>query len=327
MTTTMTINQSGQNNLSMLLSGQFPVLKDEEGYIFIDRNPTLFEIVLEYLRNGAIEDEKLKNYYEKLKLEFAFYKIQCQYFGDSPGRPLEEKSVVTFNVGGKIFSTLFSTISQHEKSLLMTIVTSNSSVKDDNGYFFIDRNPTIFSIVLDYIRTHEIQREKLKKYLLPLRREFSYFGLSCFYYKKKFDRDGDKIIVPPFLKLYNTDEFMPYIEEFEKACPDVLKKVTQNNSSSFRILKLGVKPEQEIPDRKFMIFVEEFWIMKGIHAFPFNYDKLYFFKIKSELDYFKRKWFNKFPSSNLTTRKRDDNYKTLKPRKNSLVNLNYELIE
>jgi len=300
-------------------------MKDEEGNIFIDRNPTLFEIILDYIRNGSIEEDKFKTYYEKLKTEFAFYKINCLYFGDSPKPLLEDKSVVSFNVGGKIFSTLFSTISPHGKSLLMNIVTSNTSVKDGKGYFFIDRNPKIFSIVIDYLRTQEIQREKLKKFLLPLRKEFSYFGLSCYYFKKKFDRDGDKIIVPPFLQMYDAEEFMPYIEEFENACPDVLKKVALNNSSSFRILKLGEKPEHDIPDRKFMIFVEEFWIMKGIYAFPFNYDKLYFFKMNSDFEYFKRKWFNKFPSSNLTIKKRDFKTLTSSRRRNTLVKLNYEL--
>jgi len=328
MTSSMTINRLGQNNLSLLVAPQFPVIRDDEGYIFLDRNPYLFEIILDYLRNGIIEEDKLKNNLEKLKVEFDFYKISCPYFGKEPLTvELDDKSVVTFNVGGKAFSTMYSTIALHPKSLLMTIVQSKDAVRDENGYFFIDRNPKIFSIMLDYLRTNEIQREKLKKYLLPLRKEFTHFGLSCFYFKKKFERDGDRIIVPSFLKIYDTDEFTPYIEEFEKACPDVLKKVSLKNSSSFRLLKLGEKPDYEIPDRKFMMFVEEFWIMKGVHAFPCNYDKLYFFKMKSDFDYFKRKWFNKFPSSNLTTRKRDDNHRTLPSRKTSFVKLNYDVLD
>ena len=36
-----------------LLGGNFPVLKDSKGYLFIDRNGKLFEPILDYLRSGT----------------------------------------------------------------------------------------------------------------------------------------------------------------------------------------------------------------------------------------------------------------------------------
>jgi len=53
-TTSSTISKCGSNFLSNLINGKIPSLKDEEGYIFIDRNGKNFEIILDYLRNGIL---------------------------------------------------------------------------------------------------------------------------------------------------------------------------------------------------------------------------------------------------------------------------------
>jgi len=49
---TLTRNGSEDNFFMPLLSGRFPVERDEKGYIFIDRNPAYFEALLDYLRSG-----------------------------------------------------------------------------------------------------------------------------------------------------------------------------------------------------------------------------------------------------------------------------------
>lgn len=46
--------QSGSNFLSSLITGRMAAIRDEEGYIFIDRNGANFEIILDYLRNGIL---------------------------------------------------------------------------------------------------------------------------------------------------------------------------------------------------------------------------------------------------------------------------------
>jgi hypothetical protein len=55
-TTTMgTLSKQGSSNyFSYLFNGKFQTTKDEEGYIFIDRNGSNFEILLDYLRNGIL---------------------------------------------------------------------------------------------------------------------------------------------------------------------------------------------------------------------------------------------------------------------------------
>mmetsp|Transcript_15613 Transcript_15613/g.17352 ORF Transcript_15613/g.17352 Transcript_15613/m.17352 type:complete len:357 (+) Transcript_15613:12-1082(+) len=73
-TTSSTLTKSGQNFFTSLLSGRFSPLKDEEGYIFIDRNGKYFSPLLDFLRTskyGYLEDIPP----ERLKEEMEFYSI------------------------------------------------------------------------------------------------------------------------------------------------------------------------------------------------------------------------------------------------------------
>ena len=60
-------------SLSGLLSGRIQTYKDDTGAIFIDRDPQLFRIILNYLRNRSLslDDVNLK----ELKHEAEFYGI------------------------------------------------------------------------------------------------------------------------------------------------------------------------------------------------------------------------------------------------------------
>ena len=49
--------------LDQLVNGKVPIIKDKEGYIFLDSNGTVFEYILDYLRDGELlypDDPKLK---------------------------------------------------------------------------------------------------------------------------------------------------------------------------------------------------------------------------------------------------------------------------
>lgn len=54
-TTKTTLTNQGENFFSSLLSDRIPSLKDKDDNYFIDRNGTLFEFVLDFLRTGDLD--------------------------------------------------------------------------------------------------------------------------------------------------------------------------------------------------------------------------------------------------------------------------------
>jgi len=65
------------------------------------------------------------------------------------------KQWVTLNVGGTHFLTTKTTLSRDPNSFLYRLVQDNSdliSEKDDTGAYLIDRDPTYFSPILNYLR-------------------------------------------------------------------------------------------------------------------------------------------------------------------------------
>jgi len=68
--------------------------------------------------------------------------------------------IVKLNVGGKKFATTLCTL-QNQGQNLLTLMLDNKakglpSLEDDEGYLFIDRNGTVFEVLLDYLRTGTI---------------------------------------------------------------------------------------------------------------------------------------------------------------------------
>lgn len=53
-TTQETLTCHGQNFFSALLKGKLPIIRDEEGCIFVDRDGEYFKPILEYLRTGEL---------------------------------------------------------------------------------------------------------------------------------------------------------------------------------------------------------------------------------------------------------------------------------
>lgn len=73
MTTIQTLTSYGDNVFTAMLSGGHTVLKNGD-YYFIDRNPELFEVVLDYLRTGKLH---IPPHLDKTRVleEFKFYYI------------------------------------------------------------------------------------------------------------------------------------------------------------------------------------------------------------------------------------------------------------
>jgi len=71
----------------------------------------------------------------------------------SPESENASGSIVELNVGGEIFVTLRDTLTRHPGTYLAELVVGNiPAVKDSNGRYFIDRDPTHFRTVLNCLR-------------------------------------------------------------------------------------------------------------------------------------------------------------------------------
>ena len=65
---------NGNNFFTSLLSGRIPLLKDDDGAIFIDRDPDLFRVILNYLRTRTFNADEANK--EALLHEAEFYGLQ-----------------------------------------------------------------------------------------------------------------------------------------------------------------------------------------------------------------------------------------------------------
>lgn len=62
-------------------------------------------------------------------------------------------SIIELNVGGTKFTTSLTTLLRY-KSMLATMFSGrHDAAKDENGRYFIDRDPILFRYILDFMRS------------------------------------------------------------------------------------------------------------------------------------------------------------------------------
>lgn len=72
--------------------------------------------------------------------------------------------IVNFNVGGKFYSTLKTTLSNYKESILYQYIQDLSlCIVDQDGKIFIDKNHKPFSLILNYMRDQSMDIEKTLK--------------------------------------------------------------------------------------------------------------------------------------------------------------------
>jgi len=101
------------------------------------------------------------------------YKFSFNLATDFYQIPGPSPDVVIINIGGQIFHTNEKTLT----SIPNTYFTTLLSQPPQNGIYFIDRNPSIFEDILDYLRDGEIYLPPEKKLLEKLKREAQFFKL------------------------------------------------------------------------------------------------------------------------------------------------------
>jgi hypothetical protein len=128
---------------------------------------------------------KIKNEVEKLEIEKKEMIQEQQEFQEIK-KKLEKvssqaKSKIKLNVGGKIFTTSLSTLTMEKNTYFSLMFSENFNTQpDEDGEYFIDRNPEHFHLILDYLRnpTKEVNlNEMTKKQLEDFHYEVDFYAI------------------------------------------------------------------------------------------------------------------------------------------------------
>ncbi|XP_048763849.2 potassium voltage-gated channel protein Shaw-like isoform X3 [Ostrea edulis] len=90
---------------------------------------------------------------------------------------LKNKETVILNVGGQIFETYKNTLTRLKSCKLARESELKRHYRESKGDYFFDRDPQLFSVILNYLRTNELH---LPTYLCgpAVQREFDYWGID-----------------------------------------------------------------------------------------------------------------------------------------------------
>jgi len=123
------------------------------------------EIILLQIQEERKKLEKEKNDFEHLKKS-----IESRF---------PESNVIALNVGGKKMTTLKSTLCKYQDSMLAVMFSGRHVLnQDEEERIFIDRDPSVFSLVLEFLRNSEVPVFKDDTEEMKFKRELDFFGLS-----------------------------------------------------------------------------------------------------------------------------------------------------
>lgn len=128
----------------------------------------LKETKLAYEQDLATQRQELNN--EREAFEEMKRKLESLY-------PIND-DVVDLNVGGKRFSTLRTTLTKYPGSMLEAMFSGRHRfTQDRKGNYFIDRNPEIFKLILEFLRIDNFPFFQSPNERVAFFRELDYFGL------------------------------------------------------------------------------------------------------------------------------------------------------
>lgn len=85
--------------------------------------------------------------------------------------------ILHLNVGGKRFSTSLQTLTWIPDTFFTALLNGRiPTLRDEKGAVFIDRDPKLFSVILNYLRTREIELKDIV--IKTLRHEAEYYGIA-----------------------------------------------------------------------------------------------------------------------------------------------------
>jgi hypothetical protein len=91
----------------------------------------------------------------------------------------DSNTIINLNVGGTHFTTVLATLRTHPDSALCSMFTQPIAALRDSkdGSYFVDRNPAVFGLILDYLRTGTLVVPRDPLLYTILRREVGFYGL------------------------------------------------------------------------------------------------------------------------------------------------------
>lgn len=96
-----------------------------------------------------------------------------------PNEAKKEEKFVKLSVGGRIFETTLDTLTSQKDSMLSAMFSGKFKLeKTTEGAIFIDRNPTYFEFILEWLRSKELPDFESPAIAQKLIAEAEYFGLE-----------------------------------------------------------------------------------------------------------------------------------------------------
>ena len=86
--------------------------------------------------------------------------------------------MIKLNVGGQAFVTTEETINSMGPSMLASMIKHTVPAREIDGYYFIDRDPTTFRWILNYLRGSKILPARGTPEIYQLLEEADYFALE-----------------------------------------------------------------------------------------------------------------------------------------------------
>ncbi|RCN44487.1 K+ channel tetramerization domain protein [Ancylostoma caninum] len=164
---TLTSPSAGENSY-------FANLDYTKGEIFIDRDPTVFKYILNYLRDGRVmfPDDGLTTglMFQEVKLPAQLLSVLSENYWSS----YVMSNIVVLNVGGERFTTTRETL----MSNLCRENTYFANLDDYKGEIFIDRDPKVFMFILNYLRDGKVAIPEDQFVRTRIRQEAEYFCMD-----------------------------------------------------------------------------------------------------------------------------------------------------
>ncbi|CAI4224763.1 unnamed protein product [Auanema sp. JU1783] len=87
--------------------------------------------------------------------------------------PYKTDQIINFNVGGQKFATSVNTLTWIPDTFFTSLISGRiPSVRDESGAIFIDRDPDLFRVILNYLRTKQIDLSSYPVHILRLEAQF-----------------------------------------------------------------------------------------------------------------------------------------------------------